>query len=276
MGYVDYDEDILKHVQQVELSILKDFVDICNENDLEYFLYGGTALGAVRHSGFIPWDDDIDVAMFRKDYEKFLAIMEKKNIPKYKMLNVNTEKDYFLYFSKMMLRSTYFEEWWVKQVDFNVGINIDIFPLDNIPENKFKRSILTMGCRFFDKLSTLSVIKIENLSKTQALIANTLHFLLKTFKIHSSLFNGICLYLMKKYENEHTNKICDFSALNFPQIYDKKDFTPAKNIKFENMEAKISNNIDSILTQIYGDYMKIPPVEERYNHLTENIDFGEY
>ena len=73
------DAETLQHIKDVELLILKDFIDICDENNIDYFLFFGTEIGAVRHQGFIPWDDDIDVIMFRDDYEKFLKIMEGLN-----------------------------------------------------------------------------------------------------------------------------------------------------------------------------------------------------
>ena len=85
----EYDTDTLKHVQEVQLMIFKDFIEICEKNDLEYYAYGGTVLGAIRHKGFIPWDDDIDILMFREDYEKFLKIMGETKSSKYELLNID-------------------------------------------------------------------------------------------------------------------------------------------------------------------------------------------
>ena len=83
MMYNDYDEDEINHIKEVELMILKDFIEICEKNDIEYYLIYGTQIGAVRHQGFIPWDDDIDVILFREDYEKFLKVMEENPNEKY-------------------------------------------------------------------------------------------------------------------------------------------------------------------------------------------------
>ena len=152
MFYIKEGSEDLKHLQKVLLMILKDFIEICEENDLNYYVCGGTALGAVRHNGFIPWDDDVDVYLFRKDYEKFLEIVSKKENDKYTFVNVKTHDDYFLYFTKMMLNGTKFEEWWANQVNFKSQIFIDIFVLDNITDNRFKRFFQVKICKILDRL----------------------------------------------------------------------------------------------------------------------------
>ena len=120
--------------------ILKDFIRICEKNNLTYYIYAGSMLGAVRHNGFIPWDDDLDVVMFRDDYERFKEIFLASPNEKYELLSSETEEDYFHTLSKLMLRDTLFEEKWVDQVDFHVGINIDIFVLDDLSDDNFKRN----------------------------------------------------------------------------------------------------------------------------------------
>ena len=87
----EYDKNTLKHVQDVQLMILKDFIEICEKNNLEYYAYGGTIIGAIRHEGFIPWDDDIDLLMLREDYEKFLKIMDEMQSEKYEELSINNQ-----------------------------------------------------------------------------------------------------------------------------------------------------------------------------------------
>ena len=123
----EYDKNTLKHLQEVQLMILKDFIDICEKHDLEYCAYGGTVIGAIRHEGFIPWDDDIDVLMLREDYEKFLKIMDEMQSEKYELLNIDKYEDYHYMFSKLSLKGKKFKNHWCLKKSFNVGINIEIF-----------------------------------------------------------------------------------------------------------------------------------------------------
>lgn len=136
-----YDDRTLKHLQNVQIMILKYFIKICEENNLTYFIYGGSLLGTIRHGGFIPWDDDIDVIMFREDFEKLNKIFEKNIDCKYRFINVLNEETYHYTFGRLMLKNTLFEEWWASQVDYTHNIFIDVFILDNIPKNKLKRFI---------------------------------------------------------------------------------------------------------------------------------------
>lgn len=275
MDYTNYNDETLHKIQELELMILKDFIAICEENNLEYFIYGGSALGAVRHGGFIPWDDDIDIIMFRKDYEKFKEITLAKPNEKYDFLTSKT-KDYFFLFSKIMLKDTVFEEWWVNQVDFNLGIYIDIFVLDNVPDNKLKRFIHVKRCRILDKLPAISVVKFEDYPFIVQLLTNITHKVFKLLNIKRESLIAKTQKLLTKYNNQDCKYVCDISALNHPQIYKIADFKPHKKIKFENLEVTCPNNVDNILTQIYGNYMELPPESERYNHITKKIDFGPY
>ena len=275
MDYTNYNDETLHKIQELELMILKDFIAICEENNLEYFIYGGSALGAVRHGGFIPWDDDIDIIMFRKDYEKFKEITLAKPNKKYDFLTSKT-KDYFFLFSKIMLKDTVFEEWWVNQVDFNLGIYIDIFVLDNVPDNKLKRFIHVKRCRILDKLPAISVVKFEDYPFIVKLLTNTTNKVFKLLNIKRESLIAKTQKLLTKYNNQDCKYVCDISALNHPQIYKIADFKPHKKIKFENLEVTCPNNVDNILTQIYGNYMELPPESERYNHITKKIDFGPY
>ena len=107
-SYRDYDQKTLDILHQVELSILDDFIKVCEDNDLTYFLIGGSLLGAVRHQGFIPWDDDIDVGMMRKDYDKFLEIAQDKLGDKYYVDYFPKDKKCYLPFAKIRLNGTVF------------------------------------------------------------------------------------------------------------------------------------------------------------------------
>lgn len=271
-----YDEKTLKKLKELELIILKEFISICEANDLQYFLYGGSALGAVRHEGFIPWDDDIDVAMLQEDYEKFVEVMAKIDNNKFELVTPDSYPDYFLLFSKLMLKGTRFEEWWIDQVDFHVCINIDIFVLYNLSNNKIKRFFQVIRGRLLDRLLTMDVIKLEGYPRITETIANSINKILNFLHIKPDFFKDKARKILTKYKNEDSKFICDISALNHPQIYLKEDYVPPKKVKFEDIEVNIPNNSDRILKQIYGDYMKMPPEEERYNHVPQNLDFGSY
>lgn len=122
----------LKKLQKVQLVILMEFDRICKEHNLNYQLFSGTLLGAVRHKAFVPWDDDIDVAMLRKDYNKFLKICKRKLDPQYFLQTHKTDKGYIHSFARIRKNNTLLlQKYWL-EIDMHHGIFIDVFPLDKI------------------------------------------------------------------------------------------------------------------------------------------------
>jgi len=271
-----YDDETLKHLQNIQTEMLRYFISICEKNDLTYFVYGGTLLGAVRHEGFIPWDDDIDVIMFRKDFEKLNKILEKNIDPKYTFFNVLNEETYHYTFARLNLKDTIFKEWWADQVDYTQNIFIDIFILDNIPNNKFKRFIHRWKSFTLNHLTLYSIIKYENTSKLYKIIQQTAYYVLKIIPISPSYIKRKCVNSYRKYENEECDELCVFPSTVFMPISSKKDWIPAKKVKFESMEVNIPNNYDKILKRCYGNYMEFPPEESRFRPAPNEIDFGEY
>lgn len=278
MKYTDYDDKTLKHLQNLELMILKDFIKICEENDLTYFMYAGSLLGAVRHNGFIPWDDDLDVIMFRDDFEKFKKIFISSKNDKYELLANETHEDYFHLLAKLMLKNTKFEESWVSQVDFHIGINMDIFVLDDLSEGNFKKNYQLKKCFLYNKLLIMSKIKLDDLPFITKLITHAGYHFLNLFRIKPSTLNRRCLNFLKNYKNPNSEFVFDISATaeEYPQIFKRNDFKEVKRIKFEDIEVNIPQGYDNILKSLYGDYMQLPPEEDRYNHITETLDFGPY
>ena len=138
-----YDDETLKHLQQVQLMMLKDLIKICDDNDITYFAIGGTLLGAIRHEGFIPWDDDIDVLMFREDFEKLNKYMGSNPSEKYHLINVLNEDTYHYTWGRFNLKNTEIEDWWTNQVDYKVNIYIDIFIMDKIQQTRLALTILS-------------------------------------------------------------------------------------------------------------------------------------
>jgi len=278
LKYNEYDDKVLKHLQNLELMILKDFIKICEENNLNYYMYAGSLLGAVRHNGFIPWDDDLDVIMFRDDFEKFKKIFITSKNDKYELLCNETHEDYFHLLAKLMIKNTKFEEHWVSQVDFHIGINMDIFVLDDLAEGNFKRNYQLKKSFLYNKLLIMSKLKLDDLPPATKLATHTGHYILNLFRIKPSTLNRRCLNFLRKYRNPDAEYVFDISATaeEYPQIFRRDDFKDIKKIKFEDIEVNIPSGYDNILTSLYGDYMQLPPEEDRYNHITETLDFGEY
>lgn len=271
-----YDDETLKHQQQVSMKILNYLIKICEENNLTYFLYGGTLIGAVRHQGFVPWDDDIDVIMFREDFEKLNQILEKNIDDKYRFMNCLNEETYHYTWGRLMLKNTIFKEWWADQVDYEPNIYIDIFILDNIPNNKFKRFIHRWTCYFLNMISSYSLIKHENDSKIKKIIQQTVYYTIKVLPISPDSIRKKCVKSFTKYQNENCEEVCDFPSSGIMPISFKTDWFPVKKVKFEDIEVTIPNNYDKILKLEYGEYMELPPEEDRFRPAPDEIDFGEY
>lgn len=272
---MDNNDEVLQHIQDVELLILKDFIEICDENNLDYYLIYGTEIGAVRHHGFIPWDDDIDLIMFRDDYERFLKVMEEKNCEKYTVFDIRYDENYFFQFGRLSLNGTYWSEYWDNQVPFKLGIHIDLFILDKVPNNKIKRFIYMRRCLLLSKLCSISSIKVEYGIKIVEIISNILHSIFNKIGLTPKYFQKKLLKLFRKYENQECKYYADLT-LNTLSCFTIEDFKPIKKVKFEDIYANIPNNQEATLGQVFGDYMQMPPEEERVGHGLNEIDFGKY
>lgn len=273
--YNDYDDEEINHIKEVELMILKDFIEICEKHDIEYYLIYGTQIGAIRHQGFIPWDDDIDVILFRKDYEKFLRIMEENPNEKYTIFDSRYNEEYFFQFGRMSLNGTYWAEYWDKQVSFKLGLHIDLFILDNLPDNKLKRWIFIQRCYYLTRLHSISVLTFDNYSKILNSVLNIAHKFLNSFGFGPKYFQKRLYNLFNKYNSKDSEFVTDLTLIERP-TFKRTDYKPPKKALFEGIEMNIPNNDDNTLIPIYGDYMQIPPEEERFNHVLNEIDFGKY
>ncbi len=249
--------EITRKVQLHQVEMLKQLINVFSQEGLTYFAIGGTALGAVRHQGFIPWDDDIDIAMPRADYEKFLTLQSK--LPKnFFIQNARTENNYCLYFSKVRDTNTLFLENRKSKYDINHGIFIDIFPWDEVDDikkqsklvrklkGKYRRSIFPNG----ENRSLLSVFKWG------------------MYKVFSGFKSSESLY--EKLDNAHqmyngsgTGKLGNAIV---GEAIDLNDLYPLKYIKFEDIEIACPKNIEKYLSDKYGDYMTLPKVEDRVCH----------
>ena len=280
--YCEYKDSDLEKLKKLELMIFEEVVAICDAHNIDYYIYGGTALGAVRHGGFIPWDDDIDIAVFRKDYEKLVNILDEELNSQFYVIALEKQEDCFFPFIKVCLKDTRFEDWWVDQVSFDEGIFIDIFPLDKVPNNKFGRLIYYYRCRIIDHIVMNSILHVDAGSKLMNFFHELLFFFLNIIPISKWYWKKLFHNSLTKYENTDTEYVtCYFSQISGlvfgkNDFYLKSDFSPSEKIKFEDLIVSAPRNMDSVLEKSYPNYMELPPKEKRFNHAPDVLDFGEY
>ena len=272
------DNFTLRKVQLIQLEIAKEIDRVCKENNINYYLIGGSLLGAIRHKGFIPWDDDLDIGMLRKDYEKFIAIAPKVLQDKYKIIHWKSDLDYPLPMGKVIKKGTLYMEG--KRTDKGEqGIWVDVFPYDNILnynhfgfrafELKIIRGIIRAKCGY-------QTWKTDNGIVLSKYIKN-MPFRLAAFFLDKD-------WLIKKYESismKDNEEECEFVFENGTENYikwsfPKKYFTDIILVDFEDYKMSVPKKYKEYLSEAYGDFMKLPPVEERENrHLIIKVDFGE-
>lgn len=269
MAYKEYDAKTLKKVHDVELEILDEFVKVCKKNKLRYFLVGGTLLGAVRHKGFIPWDDDIDVGMPRSDYDKFIKIAKEELDNNYFIESFENNNNYSLPFAKVMKKNTIFLESVKNNVNGGNGIFIDIFPFENITNNGLNYKI-----RYAFSYAIVDAVFYKN--KLRALNKTMYPVLTLFFGMFSKKrLNKILHFIMTRSKDDNSKYLSVLGAgYGFrKELMLRKDVLPTKEIEFEGRKYNGMANNDAYLSSLYGDYMKLPPVEKRTNHMPEKIVF---
>ncbi len=260
----------LENLHKIELDMLEQFINICNKENLQYYVLGGTMLGTVRHKGFIPWDDDIDVAMPRKDYEKFLNIAQKYLSKNLFLQTYITDKEAPWNYAKIRNSETTFIEKSIKHLNINHGCFIDVFPLDYCSTNKIKKSvfnfynyILRLRIRFDKPNANLPIYK----KIIRKIISITLKF----------IYPNITCAMQKRDSLFKSVKESSLLA-NYCGFWGEREIVPTNwygkgiDMEFENLTVKVPNHYDKWLTQVYGDYMKLPPKEKQVSNHYANIN----
>lgn len=256
----------LKKLQELEFDILKQFIEICDKYDLNYSLAYGTLIGAVRHKGFIPWDDDIDVAMSRADYDKFCKIMESQPLEGYFFQSYITEPQCGLIFSKIRKDNTVLSEIYSHHINMHQGVWIDIFPYDKVSNNKIKRKIDYL---MFLVWKNMYIVKCDyNMPPNRSKIGYIFYYVVKFVNLFLSrrfLINKV-EKSMTKYKNKSTDYVFSYADNNveqkkFPsELLDHYCF-----LNFEGEKVKSFKEYDCYLRNNYGDYMILPPEDQRAN-----------
>lgn len=246
----------LRSCQLVMLEMLKKIDEICNKHSINYMLFAGTALGAVKYSGFIPWDDDLDIIMLREEYDRFLQIAETEFEEDEFFLQKEFSKHWPLPWSKLRRNNTaYIEKYYPKDKEQHQGIYVDIFPIDNLSDNKIKRKI-----QFF-----ASKIVIAKSLYKRGYLTNS--FIKKAFiQLCRLLPSKPFIKLVKNVRESSSKMVHSFfggsSAYN-KNVFTRKIVTDSKILKFEDAQFPVSKRIDELLTQLYGDYKQPPPEKQK-------------
>ena len=254
----------LRALQLKELEMLEDFAKFCDENGIVYYLMYGTLIGAARHQGFIPWDDDIDVVMDIKNCRKFLRCACKRYPDKYFVQNYKTDKNVWINWTKIRMNGTTSMERSNSNIDIHYGICMDIFPLAGYPKSKFRKKLAYRA----GKLQ--SILLNKNFSKmTGASIGRRAKLLYKI--IPEFLRTPICS-LMERiiYVDTHSKDLCyaPLTPGGTGVLYKSKCFSANRieHLMYEGKEYRVPHKWEEVLEEGYGDWRTPPPATDREGH----------
>lgn len=255
-----------KEIKLIELDILKYIDKVCTENNLRYYLAGGTLLGAIRHKGFIPWDDDVDISMPRPDYERFIEIMKEDNSV-YRCLS-SYDEDYPYAFVKVINTKTKIIETTEKLLQSDsIGVFVDIFPIDAMGNSRAMAKLRLKLFRLFKIL-----IMYASFSDTEGRNTNPLIKAIRKTFIHvlkkinkKRLYSWIIRFINKKeYDSSRYIASAIAGQAGKRELISYKAFAEVEYIEFEDDKFPAPIGWDEYLKNLYNDYMKLPPVEKRH------------
>jgi lipopolysaccharide cholinephosphotransferase len=253
----------MNELQQVEFDLFRCFAETCEKLNLPYFLVCGSALGAARHGGFIPWDDDMDVGMYREDYNKFMELAPALLPEGIFLQNYKSDPAFPAVFAKLRNSNTTYVEKPAIKLNINHGIYLDIFPLDGYPSKPSEQRKLVFWKKFYSRQLTCAFIMPPTLKgKLSTSVFRLFGCHKRTAKIAAK-----CEALISKYPVKDSELIC-----NHGTWYGKRDFIAAKyygkgtEILYEGYTARVPEDFDGYLTSLYGDWRTPPPPEKQRGH----------
>lgn len=278
-SYNEADNSKLRKLQLIELDLLKYFSDICEKHNLRYIMCGGTMLGAIRHKGFIPWDDDLDVAMPRPDYDKFAEVVLDELGDRYQFLSYKTDESYHRNFNRIVD---------TKVIVHNCSNSkellecawLDIFPLDGMPESRIRQRIhfwrLTFSRFLFHASCFEEMVNLNRpgrpwYQKVAIRFLSITHFgsKMNTRKLMESIENGL-----KNYDYDKGKWIVSFfGSYMTKEIFEKRLIGNGTKYQFENLMLFGPDLYDEFLSHFYGDYMTVPPDAQKDKHNITEIEY---
>lgn len=259
-------EEQRKQLKDAQLELVLFFDDFCKKHDLTYYLFGGTLLGAKRHAGYIPWDDDIDLCMPRKDYDKLMEIFDGEG--KYFLSTPKTNGDYFYHFAKIMKEGTKYVEYPAQFMNCKNEIFIDIFPINGYPSKRLQKFHYNFWIYIYNRRSYPKSFYLDKKAnkkkksfsyKIMDIVAAVLLFWASPKK---------CALMRDKFMKKHQYPESPYCicGTRFRKIYERSAFEGHATLPFEGHDLAVPENFEKYLEKMYGDYMTLPPVEERVPH----------
>ncbi|MBQ7018797.1 MAG: LicD family protein [Bacteroidales bacterium] len=270
--------DKIRH-KTILINTFKAFIDFCQSNGIHYVAAYGTVLGAVRHGGIIPWDDDIDVFMDRREYNKFLSLRKNLIGTNYEIIDINNE-GYYLPFAKFCDKNTSIVE--VPEYPYVIGVFIDIFPLD-FTDGDINSSVVRyhkLNKYYYRYKCTLQRLSFDNFVShiKQKRFKSLLIFLFYKFLCQSP---SLKTFVRKRYEELEEQYInlkgdfrFDYTAIK-PRILPSNILTDTIDMAFETLIIKVPREYDSFLKILYGDWHQLPPENKRFTHPQYFIDLNQ-
>lgn len=275
-----YDREVLDKLHAVHLEMIQDLEKVCEKYGLKYFATFGTALGAERHQGFIPWDDDTDVGMLREDYEVFLNVVEKEIGDKYQILTPNVDKRYACNVTKLQKKGTIFISHLSKRLKCEQCIFVDIFPFDVVAPTKRKAKRQQVMATFWSRLLYLCGTPYPVIPYTgmkyyiASVICWCVHYFAKIVHLSPRFLYNRFVKICTKYNHSGGGIVTSFGDAEALQyMFPAKNMFPTKQVPFEGIKINVLNNNKEHLKNAFGDYMKIPPKDQRINHAPYKIQF---
>ena len=256
-----------KKVQEIELKMLEKFDELCSKYAISYTLASGTMLGGIRHKGFIPWDDDVDIYVLRRDFDRIREIFPKE-LEKTDLFYQShmTDREYFYLFDKIRMNNTVFKESFLSNWNIHQGVFIDIFPVDSIPNNKLKSTAQYFHCRLIRLILMSKYINIDARKGWKKFFARLIRIIFVRLKLQKLYSKEEKIAKKYSYSNNCYYRVRDFNSVGsegMKDTYKLSDLTELIRITFEGHKFSVSKGYDEMLRHEYGDYMQLPPISER-------------
>ncbi len=249
----------LEEMKEIEYSTLVYIDRLCRQHNITYWLAYGTLLGAVRHKGFIPWDDDIDIWMPAEDYHRFLKLVNDDEDSHYRAVSHQTDVRYPYFFAKVMDTDTLLRE---EAGEMDLGVYVDVFALIGLPKCPLLRTAVSMKCTHLLRSWTYATVKDDY---RYSFIKTCLRKLYHMYALQKGTlyWNQKIRKFMKKHPVENAEYITDVNKTKC--AWQAAEFE-AVHMVFESEKFPVSKGFHAVLTAIYGDYMQLPPEEEQISH----------